>query len=290
MPTISPKYLDRLIGMAVSVVGGVGLYHVHSWLTNMTFQEKEFPLHAFCGMTAPNSREYECFRNLNTKKQGSSGKIVHKGSCHCGKFHFRVLASDVINVVDYNTKIRFPRLTIRSDELEVINNASLSRYSVTDGSQSGIHSFCSSCGMQVMYTPSVTHCDENEDVVVNVDCLDRATVRQVNVSYGGKWNMFPSLVPLQLPDNLQTKDRRESCESIFSSGDERAFVNEMKDISSCDDVSTDFSCDVMDELLLNDDITDFFLAVDEATPTTSSIVQGGEKAPLFNTLSLLYDL
>jgi hypothetical protein len=288
MPSISPKYVDRLIGFAVSLVGGASLYRVHSWLTSMTFRENEFSLNTFCGMTAPKSREGEYFRNMKLKRHDVEDKVVHTGSCHCGGFRFRVLASDVINVVDYSTKIRFPRLTIQSEELEVLRNSSLSRYAVTDGNQSGTHSFCSSCGMQVMYSPSPLF-GKNEEVVINVDCLDRSTVRQVNVSYGGKWNMFPSLASLQLPDNLQMKDRCESCETDGISDDD-----ESDDFNPSRSASGGEASSVMDLLLQDDDIEEILSAVNNEenphvqVPPDDSVETTDERLPLFNTLSLLY--
>ncbi len=43
----------------------------------------------------------------------------------------------------------------------------------------GIHSFCSFCGVQVLYSPTV----EPFEIQVNVDCLDRHSVEKVNVTY-----------------------------------------------------------------------------------------------------------
>ena len=117
---------------------------------------------------------------------------MHSGGCHCEKFKFHVSASESLNVVDYNTKLRFPRLTVANSDFEIMDNNSLSQYSVVNGCQRGTHSFCSSCGMQVFYRPS-----DSEEIIINADCLDRSTVREINVSYGGVWMTFPSLVPIK---------------------------------------------------------------------------------------------
>lgn len=280
---INPKYFDRLLGFALSIAGGISLYGINSWLHSMTFKKNDFSMNSFCGMTAPKGR-LGCFNGVTNKPScgARSEKVTHTGKCLCGSFRFRLRAEEVINVVDYHTKIRFPRLTIPLDELEITDSKSLSQYSVTDGCQSGTHSFCSFCGMQVLYSPSHTTYGDQE-VVVNVDCLDRATVRQVNVSYGGAWTVVPSLLPLQLSENLQSKLRDRSCSETadLTSRDSDDLYMEL--LSESGSESTD------DQTLENVDTENGTFGDNDDTNLCSTQPDTERSIPIFNTLAMLYD-
>jgi hypothetical protein len=111
----------------------------------------------------------------------------HYGSCHCQKVHFRVLAPRTIYAVDIPSKLRYPRVTVNYTDFELLipDLTVLSVYAVTQSGEEqnnnslGIHSFCSFCGMQIMYAPSM----DPKEIQVNLDCLNQETIQETHIAY-----------------------------------------------------------------------------------------------------------
>lgn len=116
---------------------------------------------------------------------------VHFGQCHCSKVQFKILAPRVIYAVDIPSKIRFPRVTVNYVDFELLHTdvSVLSMYTVqqTESSSVGIHSFCSYCGMQVLYAPSI----DPIEVQVNLDCLDAGTIEATHIAYHSSLETAP---------------------------------------------------------------------------------------------------
>jgi hypothetical protein len=115
-------------------------------------------------------------------------KVTHMASCHCKRVRFQVLSRKSIKVMNYTCKLRFPRLIISSNDFEMISDGtSLSMYPVfthtdADGDTSsidvervGIHTFCSFCGMQILYSPSLNP----KEVHINLDCLSKENINHI---------------------------------------------------------------------------------------------------------------
>ena len=120
----------------------------------------------------------------NTRWRNSSGpQAVHYGACHCQRVRFRIKASKAIYAVDVPSKVRFPRVSIPASSFEPLTDEQvMSMYAVStaDGHGGiGVHTFCSYCGVHVVYAPST----DPQEVHVNVDCLDKTNVESVMVSY-----------------------------------------------------------------------------------------------------------
>ena len=108
-------------------------------------------------------------------------QAVHAGSCHCDRIRFRIQAPRTINAIDIPSKIRFPRVSIPVDYFEPLTDDNvMSMYAtrvvmpsnpdnsmfagLANGSNSGpsgpnvpgvgIHTFCSYCGVHVLFSPS----------------------------------------------------------------------------------------------------------------------------------------
>lgn len=108
-------------------------------------------------------------------------KVFHSGSCHCCRAKFRLQYSSTINAIDLpSCKLRFPRTSVPYDDFELLSDYNvLSIYAVRSvEDQVGFHAFCSYCGMQVLYVPN----SERSLMEINVDCLDKSTVKQLNIA------------------------------------------------------------------------------------------------------------
>jgi len=119
-----------------------------------------------------------------TRWRNTSGpQAVHQGACHCQRVRFRIKASKTIYAVDVPSKVRFPRISIPAASFEALSDDSaMSLYAVStaDGHGGmGVHTFCSYCGVHVVYAPST----DPSEIQVNVDCLDKSNVEDVMVSY-----------------------------------------------------------------------------------------------------------
>jgi len=100
--------------------------------------------------------------------------VEHFGSCHCRQISFKMKAPTVFHAFQVSSKLKFPRITVPCADFELLcDERVLSMYTVSHGEGLlGIHSFCSFCGMHVLYSPTI----EPFEIQVNVDCVDLHTV------------------------------------------------------------------------------------------------------------------
>jgi hypothetical protein len=106
--------------------------------------------------------------------------VWHFGACHCTQVKFRVQCAPALRAVDVPSKIRFPRLTVPVECLELMSDQkTTSSYRVQAGAHEAEHMFCSCCGTQVCCIPRT----EAREVYVNADCLDRTQVTEFKVVF-----------------------------------------------------------------------------------------------------------
>lgn len=227
----SPKSFDRALGFIISLAGGASLYLLHAWLKSLRYRKRQQRNLESNNISLSEEKKTKPFDNVNSDIKidpaVKSQKIWYDGSCHCGRFHFRVFAPEELCAVEYGSfsakNIRFPRLTLPACDFHIMSgtdDSTLSLYSVVDNysqvpGQVGVHAFCSFCGMQVLYSPppptlsihqNMTKNNWGGEVVVNVDCLEKNDKLNVHVAYGGTRDM-PSFVskPHSQTHNLQNQ-------------------------------------------------------------------------------------
>lgn len=116
-------------------------------------------------------------RRLEEIKRGSE-IVVHRGSCHCERVRFRLKAPKFLKAVGVRSKLNFPRLIIPCENFEPLTDEDLfSLYTVRCEKSVGVHAFCSFCGMHVVFSETT----EPVEIHINVDCLDRSTVQEINM-------------------------------------------------------------------------------------------------------------
>ena len=160
------RTFDRMIGIFVTIASGLALIAARTWIKNMMEKCK---------------KKRESGDEVHRTRYAKANTVQHMGACHCQRIRFRVRAPRVIHAVDVPSKIRFPRISVPCDFFEPLTDeAIMSLYAVkTDETGMGVHTFCSYCGVHVLYSPSI----EPTEVQINVDCLDRSTIEHVYVSY-----------------------------------------------------------------------------------------------------------
>jgi hypothetical protein len=163
--------VDRLVGTIVAACGAVCIaYACHYFLYRHKNTKK------------PENIEDSYFRARNYTPEQRQAHVWHQGSCHCQGVKFNVFAPTVIHAVDVPSKLRFPRLSVGVTDVQLLcDEALISSYTLGDneGACIGAYSFCSFCGMQVLYA-SFYH---QEEIQVNIDCLSRAAVAEVHIAY-----------------------------------------------------------------------------------------------------------
>jgi hypothetical protein len=164
---------DRAVGLgvvaAVSLtVLSAGLYTISHSKSNK--EEKK--------TNEKNDVEKPVEKSVDIQDPTELALAEHFGSCHCRNVRFKVRAPRVINAVDTSSKIKFPRFTMRCSDFELLcDDRALSMYTVQYGDGvMGIHSFCSFCGVQILYAPTI----EPIEIQVNVDCLDRRNIIKIH--------------------------------------------------------------------------------------------------------------
>ncbi|MDX1508404.1 MAG: GFA family protein [Woeseiaceae bacterium] len=105
---------------------------------------------------------------------------THSGGCHCGKVAFEVEAPDDLHVTRCNCSIcsmtGFLHLIVpRTDFRLLRGEGDLTTYTFNTGVAR--HTFCRHCGVKSFYTPR----SHPQGVSVNVNCLDRSTVRSLDI-------------------------------------------------------------------------------------------------------------
>lgn len=150
------------------------------------------------------------------ERYGDENMVVHLGCCHCQRVQFKIFGPKVLNAVDISSKLRFPRISIVYEDFELLCDPSiLSMYTVQQPTsidihnasssgngtaadqqqqqqqqssghqhantnpQVGIYTFCSFCGMHIIYAPSI----DPIEVQINVDCLAADNIEQVHIAY-----------------------------------------------------------------------------------------------------------
>lgn len=162
------KAADRTLGLLIAISGGIAFLAFRKWIQR---RSRDLVLQS------PGSDE------IHNIRYALQEKVIHNGSCHCQRIQFRVRAPRVLNSFDMQSKVRFPRLVIKCEDFENISDENnLSLYAVTNGSNIGIHAFCSYCGVHVLYSPA----EDPKEIQINVDCLDTKNIEKVNVSYFGR--------------------------------------------------------------------------------------------------------
>lgn len=142
--------------------------------------------------------------------------VTHMGSCHCQRIRFQLKAPAEIVAVDIPSKIRFPRLTAPCANFELLSDQrDCSLYSVTSsaGGDQGIHTFCSYCGVHILYAPTV----DPIMVHVNVDCLSPDNIKSLSVAYHDVLETVPAASELgMVHENNVRFNRRGSGMSLFT--------------------------------------------------------------------------
>lgn len=231
------KAADRALGLVLALAGGFSFFVIRRY-----FQKRErFPY-------LPPGDE------LHSVRYALLEKLPHNGSCHCQRVQFRIRAPRVINAFDLQSKIRFARLVIKCEDFENMSDESnLSLYAVTNGSNIGIHAFCSYCGVHILFSPA----EDPKEIQINVECLERTNIEKINVAYYGK----NETIPCDLSDakiKLYTRTRNTSaitvdgCASIPPSMSRTSSRNVAHDLQPPQSVmnDSDYCSESMSELLV----------------------------------------
>jgi len=161
---INPRSLDHIVGLVVGFGCGIAMWGVHKLM-------KDHKADSLRRGDAVHSERYG-------KSQSSAH--CHVGSCHCMRVRFQIYAGRCLRAVDIKSKIRFPRVTVPVNNFEALTDDSvMSHYAVKSGGSIGIYTFCSFCGVHVVFAPSVNP----TEVHVNMDCLERTNVQDAQVTY-----------------------------------------------------------------------------------------------------------
>lgn len=105
----------------------------------------------------------------------------YHGGCHCGGVRFRVRAPAALAAVRCNCSIcamtQFLHLLVPAQSFELLEGESLlSTYRFN--THTAQHTFCSRCGVKPFYRPR----SNPQDYSVNVHCLDRWGMEQIEIS------------------------------------------------------------------------------------------------------------
>lgn len=122
----------------------------------------------------------------------------HRGSCHCGRIKFEIEAPADIEATDCNCSIcrmcGFLHYFVSKNDFNLISGDNdIETYTFNTGIAQ--HYFCRHCGIKSFYVPR----SHPTGISVNVNCLDRETIRSVHVEPfdGEKWEQNASnLSPL----------------------------------------------------------------------------------------------
>jgi len=161
--------LDHFLGLIAGFAGGLAVWAFHNWINERKLKRKKY------GGDEIHRQTY------NKDDLGSSAILkLHSGACHCKRVKFRIRAPTSLRAVDIPSKIRFPRITIPISNFEALTDDSImSHYAVKFGKSIGIHTFCSFCGVHVVFAPSVNPVE----VLVNLNCIDKTDIKDEFVTY-----------------------------------------------------------------------------------------------------------
>ena len=106
---------------------------------------------------------------------------VHKGSCHCGRVRFEVVAPAELELHDCNCSIcsmtGYQHLIVEKSAFTLTaGEEQLGCYTFNTGEAR--HYFCSNCGIKSFYVPR----SNPDGYSVNGRCLDPSTVRSTTLT------------------------------------------------------------------------------------------------------------
>lgn len=120
--------------------------------------------------------------------------VWHQGTCHCLRVQFSIFAPRVVHAVDVPSKLRFPRLTICSEDFQLLCDESHFSLYTVESSEGGIvggFSFCRFCGMQILYAPLL----QPKELQINLDCLNTDTITEMHIAYHSSSEPLPASQP-----------------------------------------------------------------------------------------------
>ena len=114
---------------------------------------------------------------------------THRGGCHCGRVRFEVEAPAVLELDQCNCSIctmsGYLHHVVPKERFRLVSGeGDLTTYRYNTGIAA--HPFCSVCGIKSFYFPRAYP----DGVSVNANCLDRATVKAMEVTRkfdGANW-------------------------------------------------------------------------------------------------------
>lgn len=164
------RNVDRAIGVMATLSAGIAVLVLRRWIAHTLKRLKQRKT-----LQKPQDAD-ETFK----QRYLQSETVWHSASCHCGRTRMRVKASRQLKAVDVPSKLRFPRVTVKPVDVDLLSEQHLlSTYSVRQGVDVGAHMFCSFCGMQIFVVPT----SDPAYVLVNADCIERGTVSVLDVSF-----------------------------------------------------------------------------------------------------------
>lgn len=106
--------------------------------------------------------------------------VIHKGSCHCKRVKFEVEAPKLLEALECNcsicSKSGYLHLIVPKSRFKLIKGKeSLSTYTFNTGVAK--HTFCKVCGIKPFYIPR----SNPDGYSINVNCLNKSTIDEVNV-------------------------------------------------------------------------------------------------------------
>jgi hypothetical protein len=106
--------------------------------------------------------------------------VTHRGGCHCGAVVFEVVAPARLAALECNCSIcrmtGFLHLVVPRSRFRLVRGEDmLAEYQFNTGVAR--HFFCRRCGVKSFYVPR----SNPDGYSVNVRCLDRGTVEQIDV-------------------------------------------------------------------------------------------------------------
>ncbi|GAB4568098.1 MAG: hypothetical protein Tsb0020_21200 [Haliangiales bacterium] len=115
------------------------------------------------------------------REQAPTGDVWHSGGCHCGGVRFEVHAPQIPDIVRCNCSVcsicGFLSLIVPHENFRLLQGEEL-LVTYTFNTRKAKHTFCKICGTKAFYRPR----SHPESVSVNLRCLDRSTLRGVDIT------------------------------------------------------------------------------------------------------------
>lgn len=162
------RSLDHFLSLIAGFAGGLAVWAIRNWVIKQQSKHKN----------NNNGKNYPYGKSSDNDTD--IDLVIHNGACHCKRVKFRIKASRLLQAVDIPSKIRFPRLTVPISSFEALTDDTImSHYAVKFGKEIGIHTFCSYCGVHVVFAPSI----HPTEVLVNLHCIDKVDVDDEYITY-----------------------------------------------------------------------------------------------------------